>query len=163
MIILGIDPGTARLGFGIIKKRGEGFVCIKSGTIFPKAKKLPERLAEINKELALLIKKYKPGLVGVEKVYFSKNQKTALDVAHARGVVLLRAAENGIPCLEIAPTEVKLAIAGDGRASKKSVAKMAGHLLNIKAEGILDDTTDALAVAIVAEALYKRQQLTSSA
>ena len=155
MTILGIDPGTTRLGFGIVKKDKEALVHVESGTILTSSKNLSGRLKEIEVELSFLIKKHRPSLLAIEKIYFSKNQKTALEVAHARGVVMLKAAEFEIPCLEIAPTEVKLAVAGSGRASKKSVAKMVGFFLDVETEGVLDDTTDALAVAISASTLYK--------
>lgn len=151
-VILGIDPGIADTGYGIIKKdRNGNLECIRYGTIKTAAKdELPARLMKLNQELARIIKKYKPQIVGVEHLYFCKNVKTALVVAQARGVVLLTARLNNSAVAEFTPLQVKQAVAAYGQASKTQVQKMVKILLNMKELPKPDDASDALAVAICA-------------
>lgn len=124
MTIIGIDPGTATTGYGILKfqktKAGQKFQVVDYGCIFTD-KKLPsqERLKKLYRELKKLITRYKPQIMGVENVYFFKNLKTAMPVSQAKGVILLAAAEKKIPIFEFSPLQVKMAIAGYGKAEKK--------------------------------------------
>ena len=153
MIILGLDPGLTRTGYGVVEKMGLGFVYKESG-VFKAAGRpaLPARLAFLERETEKIFRRVLPDRVGVEKLFFEKNVKTALDVAQARGILLAVAARRGMSIFEIAPTSVKAAITGNGRAEKTAVAKMLRILLGIKTGGMLDDETDALAVAIAVSA-----------
>lgn len=149
MLILGIDPGLTRTGYGVVEKKGSKFVYKESGIFKVSGRRaLPDRLAFLSGEVEALFQRVSPDRVGVEKIFFSKNVKTALDVAQARGAALSVVAGRGVSVFEIAPTSVKAAIAGDGHAEKAAVAKMLGLLLGIKTKGMLDDVTDALAVAV---------------
>lgn len=151
-IILGIDPGIADTGFGVIEKNSQGNLkCLAYGSIKTKVKTdLAARLDIINIELAGLIKKYKPGLVSVEQLYFCKNVKTALVVGQASGVILLTARQQKIKIVEFTPLQVKQAVAAYGQASKMQVQKMVKLLLKMKAIPKPDDAADALAIAICA-------------
>ena len=147
MIILGIDPGTVRVGYGLIKK-DKGLTMVACGIVGDMDKNHIDRLAHIGAAIRELIKKYKPDLMGVEMVYFSKNKKTAMSVAEARGVILFAAREAGVPVVEFSPSDVKRVVAGDGRADKKSLAKIVEITLGVKNIDGPDDVTDALAIAI---------------
>lgn len=148
MIILGIDPGTAATGFGVIKKNRElkliEFGCIKTPTSLTTA----ERLKELHNQLSKLIKKHKPDIMAVEDIFFFKNLKTAIKVSQARGVILLSAAKSKISVFECTPLQVKQAITGYGRAEKIQVQKMVKMLFNLKEIPKPDDAADALAAAI---------------
>ncbi len=154
MIILGIDPGTTRIGFGVIEK-SYGKLSYINGGLFniPAESKNYGRLISAGEEIKRILKKFKPDIVGIEKVFFASNQKTAVQVIEARGVIIESIAKRSIPIIELVPTEVKLAVTGNGRADKKAVAKLV--LLSLKidpAESFLkkwpDDVFDALAIAI---------------
>jgi crossover junction endodeoxyribonuclease RuvC len=151
-IILGIDPGIADTGYGIIEKDKSGNLsCLGYGSIKTKAKtELANRLEIINKELTKVIKEFKPKLIAVEQLFFCKNVKTALIVGQARGVVMLTARQNRISLVEFTPLQVKQAVAAYGRASKMQVQKMVKLLLNLKELPKPDDAADALAIAICA-------------
>ena len=150
-IILGIDPGIADTGYGIIKKEKEKISCISYGSIKTKANSaLSERLDILNLELSQIIKKYKPDLIAVEQLFFCKNVKTALIVGHARGVVLLTAQQNKIPLTEFTPLQIKQAVSTYGKASKMQVQKMVKIILNLEDIPKPDDAADALAAAICA-------------
>lgn len=151
-VILGIDPGIADTGFGVIKKEKSGDLsCIDYGSIKTSAKlELAERLEILNRELDKLIKKYRPKLISVEQLFFCKNVKTALIVGHARGVVLLTARRNKILTVEFTPLQIKQAVSSYGQASKLQVQKMVKLLLNLKELPKPDDAADALAAAICA-------------
>ena len=151
-IVLGIDPGIADTGFGVIKCTPSGsYECIEYGSIQTPAKtELSERLEQLWQELDGIIKKHKPELIGVEDLYFCKNVKTALVVGQARGVVLLTAKQNKLPILEFTPLQVKQAVAAYGSAGKKQVQEMVKMLLCLKQVPKPDDAADALAVAICA-------------
>lgn len=151
MIILGIDPGSTRIGYGLITKE-KGLRMVDCGIIGTDRKKSEEQILENARELAKLIKKHRPALVGMEKIYFSKNVKTGIAVAQSRGALLLEIAKHGLPVKELSPSEVKLAVAGYGLADKKAVAKMVKLTLNIPSDALqqYDDATDALAIAIAA-------------
>lgn len=151
MIILGIDPGIATTGYGIVSKGKGGlslkeFGCIKTGKTLPQA----ERLLLIRKELSKIIRKHKPRLIAVEELFFFKNLKTAIRVAEARGVILATAAEANIAISEYTPLEVKIATVGYGRAEKQQVQKMVKAILGLKELVKSDDAADAVAVAICA-------------
>lgn len=148
--ILGIDPGIADTGYGIIQKDKFGnLTCLDYGSIKTHAKTdLADRLKIINQTLDQIIKKYNPRLVVVEQLFFCKNVKTALLVGHARGVVLLTAKQNKIPIIEFTPLQIKQAVSSYGKASKTQVQKMVKLLLNLKELPQPDDAADALAAAI---------------
>ncbi len=153
MIILGIDPGTAATGYGVIKIKGGIPHLIEYGCITTSKKNLPEeRLWEIYQDITKLIKKYRPELLAVESLFFFKNLKTAISVAQARGVILVVAAKNKIRLVEFTPLQVKNSLTGYGKADKKQVQYMVKKLLGLKASPKPDDAADALAVAICASA-----------
>lgn len=156
MIILGIDPGTTRVGYSLIKKEGSALKHIKSGLISPKEKDNDKRLLFIYEKISKIIKEGKPNLIGLEKIFFSKNQKTAIEVSQSRGVIILCAAKNNIELLELSPTEIKASVTGNGNASKKAVAKMVSLFLKVKTSNLIDDTTDAMAVAITSSNINKK-------
>jgi crossover junction endodeoxyribonuclease RuvC len=148
MKILGIDPGTAIIGYGLIKKGKElkmlQYGCIKTSADLSTA----ERLNKLHKDLNLLIKKYKPNIVAVEDIFFFKNLKTAIKVSQARGVILLTAIRAKCRIEEYTPLQVKQAVHGYGRAEKRQVQEMVKVLLGLKEIPKPDDAADALAVAI---------------
>ncbi|MBI2099325.1 crossover junction endodeoxyribonuclease RuvC [Candidatus Uhrbacteria bacterium] len=159
MVILGIDPGVERMGYGIIEYSGGTHNPLSHGLISTSRKlEHGERLAELHTALKELITKHKPDLVAVEKLFFSKNIKTAMRVGEARGVVILSAAEQGIPIVELTPNEVKVSVAGYGKADKRQVQKMITTLLNLKETPKPDDVSDALAIAFTG-AFYKKIKL----
>ena len=149
MIILGIDPGTAIIGFGVIEEKNKETKLIDYGCI-KTAKELStsERLKNLHKELNKLIKKYKPDIAAVEDIFFFKNLKTAIKVSQARGVILLTIAEAKIKLEEYTPLQIKQAVACYGRADKKQVQQMVKTILNLKEIPKPDDAADALAAAI---------------
>lgn len=151
-IILGIDPGIADTGFGVIEESGGSkMVCLNYGSIKTKADlSLPDRLDIIHKELNQIINKYKPVKVGVEQLFFCNNAKTALIVGQARGVVLLTCRQHELPVFEFTPLQVKQAVSAYGQASKLQVQKMVKLILNLNKIPRPDDAADALAVAICA-------------
>ncbi len=150
--ILGIDPGLGRVGWGVIertKKNEWGAVaygCIETST----KKTFVDRLAEIHDDLESVIKKYKPARLAVEELFFFKNVKTAIEVAQARGVILLTGVENRLEIDEFTPLQVKQAITGYGRAEKLQMQKMVAITLRIKGKIKSDDAADALAIALCA-------------
>ncbi|MEK7089301.1 MAG: crossover junction endodeoxyribonuclease RuvC [Patescibacteria group bacterium] len=149
MIVLGIDPGTTRIGYGAIRVSSNSLTHVASGILETETyQNDAERLREISIALEKLIVDINPEKVGVERLFFSKNKKTALAVAEARGVILGMVAKKHILLYELTPNEVKLAVTGNGDSSKRAVAKMVSLLLHINVDGFLDDATDALAIAI---------------
>lgn len=154
MIILGIDPGFARLGFGVIEETSGKAQAVTYGC-FETSSKLerPERLLKIYKEMQRLIKKYKPKKVAFEYLFFSKNTKTAMAVGEARGVIILACAEAKIPPVEIMPNQIKQAVTGYGRADKQQMQKMVKLILGLKEIPKPDDAADALAIALCAARL----------
>jgi len=149
MIILGIDPGTAITGFGLIEKNKSNLKLLKYGCIKTSVDlSTAERLVVLNKELEKLLKKHKPGAIAVEDIFFFKNLKTAIKVSQARGVILFTAANLNIPIYEYTPLQVKQAVTTYGRAEKIQVQKMVKILLNLKEIPKPDDAADALAIAI---------------
>ena len=150
MIILGIDPGTRRVGFGLIEKEGSYLRLIDAGLLKISSVKDVDALGEIKEGLEKIFADYEPEVLAIEKLFFAKNRKTALQVAEARGVVLLAAKENDLKIKEFSPSEVKSALTGYGSADKKAVLKMVGLRLKNPGLNIVDDAADALALAIVA-------------
>jgi len=149
MIIMGIDPGFAITGYGIVKYEGNKFSVLDFGAITTKASMgLPERLLFLNDRLEELISKYKPGAISVEELFFNKNIKTALAAAHGRGIALLAASRSGAEVFEYTPLQVKQAVVGYGRAEKTQIQQMVKVLLNLPGVPRPDDVADALAVAI---------------
>lgn len=149
MIVLGIDPGTAALGYGIVERIGGSLRAVDFGclTTSPDAP-LPDRLATIHAHVAELIETHHPDLVAVERLFFSRNAQTAFAVGQARGVVLLAAAQAGVTVREATPNEVKLGVTGYGSADKGQVARMVTVILRLPEVPTPDDTSDALATAI---------------
>ncbi len=149
MLVLGIDPGTALCGYGLVRADGDEMSLVAYGAVSTPAKMpLAERLLQIHQELRDLIATHHPESAAVEKLFFSKNTRTALAVGHARGVVLLSAAEAGLPVYEYTPNEVKQAIVGYGGADKNQMQQMVRMLLHLDFVPEPDDAADAVAIAI---------------
>src|SRR5690554_4998638 len=149
MIILGIDPGFAILGYGIISYKGNKFKTIDYGAIkTPSSMETPLRLKKIYEELNEVIERYNPDVVAIEELFFNNNAKTALLVGHARGVAVLSAANHNKEIFEYTPLQVKQGVTGYGRADKKQVQQMVKTVLNLSKVPKPDDVADALAVAI---------------
>jgi crossover junction endodeoxyribonuclease RuvC len=149
MLVLGIDPGTALCGYGIVRDDNDEMRLVTCGAIATPAKQpLATRLLQIHTELKWLIKKHQPEAVSVEKLFYGKNAKTALAVGHARGVALLAAAEAGLPVHEYTPNEVKQALVGWGGAEKQQMQAMVRTLLRLDSIPKPDDAADAVAIAI---------------
>lgn len=149
MIILGIDPGIAIVGYGIMEYKNNKFRVIDYGAITtPSTMNTAKRLERIYKGIDLLIKNYNIDEVGVEELFFNKNVKTAITVAQARGVILLACSHNDKPIYEYTPLQVKQGVVGYGRAEKSQVQQMVTSMLNLKEIPKPDDVADALAVAI---------------
>jgi len=150
-IILGIDPGIADTGFGVISNKDNKLTCLDYGSIKTSSKlSLSNRLEIIYLELEKLIKKYQPDLISIEELFFCNNAKTALVVGQARGVVVLTAKLNKIKSVEFTPYEVKQAVSTYGHAKKNQVQRMVKLILNLKELPKPDDAADALAIAICA-------------
>lgn len=155
MIILGIDPGVASVGYGVVEevknknqKVKTSLKCLDYGVIKTKPSlSQSERLKKINEGVKALIKKFQPRALAVENVYFFKNLKTALPVSQAKGVIMLAAAEKKIPVYEFTPPRIKMAVTGYGRADKRQIQKMVQILFNLKEMPKPDDAADALATA----------------
>lgn len=148
-LTLGIDPGTASTGYGLVEERDGELRLVACGVISTTPETpMPQRLRSIHDDLTGLIARYQPSQLAVEELFFSRNARTALAVGQARGVVLLAAAEAGLPVGEYTPLEVKQAIVGYGRAQKAQVQRMICLILNLAAVPQPDDATDALAVAV---------------
>ena len=149
VVVLGIDPGTASTGFGVVLSRWAKLAALDGGVISTgPAEPLERRLARIYARTADLIAEHRPDAVAVEELYFGQNVRTASSVGHARGVVLLAAGIAGLPCFSYTPQQVKQAVCGSGRADKDQVQRMVGSLLELGAPPEPDHAADALAVAI---------------
>ena len=149
MKILGIDPGMAIVGYGLIEASNSNIMLITSGSIqTDKTLSDSKRLLEIYNDLSTIIEKYKPDCASVEDLFFFKNQKTVIPVAEARGVILAVLEKFGIPIYSYTPMEVKQVLTGYGRAEKKEVEQMVKIALNSNELPKLDDTIDAIAIAI---------------
>jgi crossover junction endodeoxyribonuclease RuvC len=149
VLVLGIDPGTAITGFGLVREDDRGLALVEYGAITtPSGEPLPERLQVIYRGLAEVIGRHQPEAAAVEELFFSRNVRTALSVGHARGVVLLALADAGLPIHEYKPLEVKRAITGYGGADKHQVQEMVRLLLHLDEAPQPDDAADAVAVAV---------------
>lgn len=148
MIVIGIDPGLATVGFGVLRKE-EKLTPLSYGCIRTSAEKqTPERLLEIYEEINALFEKYAPSAVAVERLFFNKNVTNAMSVSEARGVIFLAAQQKRIPVFEYTPLQVKQAITGSGRADKKQMQEMIKRLLNLKEIPKPDDAADGLSIAL---------------
>lgn len=149
MKILGLDPGTAITGYGVIEVTGNRYKLLDYGCIrTPAHTPLPQRLNLIHGAVSQLLEGFQPEQTAVEELFFSRNTKTALSVAQARGVLLLAAAQKGIPVTGYTPLQVKQAIVGYGQADKQQIQYMVAKLLSMKAMPKPDDAADALAIAL---------------
>ena len=149
MVILGIDPGVATIGFGVLRAERGKNALIQYGVITtPAGLPLSNRLLQISRDMEELIHTFHPDEMAVEELFFSKNITTGISVAHGRGVILLAAEKLGVPIFEYTPMQVKQAVAGYGAAEKKQVMLMTQRLLNMKQLPRPDDAADALAIAI---------------
>lgn len=149
MIVLGIDPGTAATGYGIVERSGSRLRAVDYGCLETLPTQPPaQRLLEIHQAVTELIATHQPAMLGVERLFFNRNVQTAFAVGQARGVVLLAAAEAGLPVFEYGPHEVKMAVTGYGRADKAQVQRMVQVVLQMAVLPRPDDAADALAVAI---------------
>ena len=149
MLILGIDPGYAIVGYGIVRYEGNKFTPLKYGAITtPAGMPFVKRLDIIYKEMSELFKLYKIDAMSIEKLLFNTNSTTAIDVAQARGVIVLSAEQNGVEVFEYTPLQVKQSVTGYGRAEKNQIMEMTRMLLNLEKVPKPDDTADALALAI---------------
>ena len=149
MVILGIDPGVATIGFGIIRAERGKNTLIQYGVITtPPGIPLSERLLQISNDMEQLLETFKPDEMAVEELFFTKNITTGISVAHGRGVILLAAEKMGVPVFEYTPMQVKQSVVGYGKAEKKQVMLMTQRLLNMKEIPRPDDAADALALAI---------------
>ncbi len=149
MRILGIDPGIGRLGWGIIEEeKGKVYPYFYGCIETDKHLSEEERLEEIYETLVAIIRKHKPEVVVVEELFFSRNVTTAFSVGQARGVVLLTAAQNKLKVISYNPGEVKIAVTGYGKSEKKQVGQMVKTILKLSSLPKIDDTTDALAIAL---------------
>ncbi|HMD52847.1 MAG TPA: crossover junction endodeoxyribonuclease RuvC [Solirubrobacteraceae bacterium] len=149
MIVLGIDPGLASTGYGVVVRRGGRLVALDGGVIETRAECAPElRLARIHAAVDELIGEHEPEAVALEELYFGQNVRTAFAVGQARGAVMLAAGQHEIPCAGYTPQQVKGAVCGSGRAHKDQVARMVAALLGLPVQPRPDHAADALAVAI---------------
>ncbi len=149
MVVLGIDPGYAIVGWGVVRYERGRFAPLDFGAVLtPAGMDFSRRLEIIYDEMEALIAKASPDAMAVEKLYFKNNQKTAIDVAQARGVILLAAKKQNIPLYEYTPLQVKSAVTGYGQAEKPQVMEMTRRLLGLRDVPKPDDTADALAIAI---------------
>jgi len=160
MTILGVDPGIARLGWAIVevqrsKVESRSFGCIETSSKMSREK----RLQEIFLELSRIIKKYRPEALSIEELFFGDNSKTAFVVGEARGIVLLTAAQSGLEIGFYTPLQVKLALTGFGRAQKPQIAQMVKTILKLDKIPKMDDTTDALAIALTHAFSMKMRKL----
>ena len=149
MVVLGIDPGTAHTGYGVVLARGRTLAALDGGVIETRAgAPLERRLADIHARVCDLIREHQPAALAIEDLYFGRNAHSAFAVGQARGVVLLSAGMAGIPCFSYTPQVVKQALCGSGGAGKEQVQRMVGTLLSLPEPPRPDHASDALAVAI---------------
>lgn len=149
MIIMGIDPGFAITGYGVVKYEGNKFSVLEYGAVTTEASmKLSERLLVLYDGLVEIIEKFHPDAISIEELFFNKNIKTALNVGHGRGVAVLAAAKSGVDIYEYTPLQVKQSVVGYGRAEKAQIQQMVKAILNLPAIPKPDDVADALAIAI---------------
>jgi len=160
MIILGVDPGTATTGYGLIEEKSGKLSMVDYGVIITESKQpLEDRLELLHDQLGDIIDEYNPDEIAVEELFFSTNVKTAMSVGQARGVILLVAKKSGVNIAEYTPNQVKNGICGNGNADKKQVQKMVQMLLKLTEVPQPDDAADALAIAICHAASRKFNKL----
>lgn len=149
MILLGVDPGSIRTGWGVIRSDGQCHAFVEAGVLAPPARlSLPEKLCLLHAGLAALIERFEPEAMAVEDVFHAANSRSALVLGHVRGVALLAGAQAGLPVHAFPPATVKAQVAGFGRAEKHQVALMVSRLLDLKRDATAGDASDALAVAL---------------
>lgn len=149
MVILGIDPGYATVGFGIIKQTRQEVSVLQYGVITtPAGVPLPERLKQIYEDMCQLLDAFAPDALSIEELFFNSNVTTAINVAQSRGVILLAAQNKGVPIFECTPLQVKQAVTGYGRADKRQVIEMTQRILKMPQPAKPDDAADALAIAV---------------
>lgn len=149
VVVLGIDPGTANTGYGVVASRGHRFGALDGGVIrTSQPEPLERRLAIIHARVGELIAEHGPDAVAVEELYFGQNVRTAFAVGQARGAILLAAGSAGVPCFSYTPQQIKQAVCGSGAAAKEQVQRMVGSLLSLPEPPRPDHAADALAVAI---------------
>jgi crossover junction endodeoxyribonuclease RuvC len=146
---LGVDPGTAIMGYGVVERVGSSLRALEFGALTtPSAEPMPRRLLSLYTRLTALIDAHRPGALAVEELFFNRNVRTAIPVGQARGIVLLSAAQANVPVFEYTPLQVKDAVVGYGRATKDQVQQMIRTLLDLDVVPRPDDAADALAIAI---------------
>ena len=149
MIVLGVDPGLANTGYGVVAQRAGRTVALDGGVIeTPAGIATERRLADIHAGIDALLAEHEPDAVALEELYFGANARSAFAVGQARGVVMLAAGQRGMPCVGYTPQQVKGAVCGSGRAGKEQVARMVGALLGLSGPPSPDHAADALAVAV---------------
>ncbi|MCU0316027.1 MAG: crossover junction endodeoxyribonuclease RuvC [Fimbriimonadaceae bacterium] len=148
MVVLAIDPGLERVGYAVVRKEGSRMVALAYGLISTPKGELPLRLAKIRAEMTQLIEAHQPSEIATERLLFTKNTTTAMDVAKALGVVLVTTADKELPWREYSPPEIKRTVVGNGRADKAQVTFMVTKILGLAAPPKPDDVADALAIAI---------------
>jgi crossover junction endodeoxyribonuclease RuvC len=149
IVVMGVDPGVASTGFGVVRAAGGQMSAVDAGVIeAPAGEALERRLQRIHEDLSELIAWHEPAALALEDVYFGKNVRSAIAVGQARGVALLTAAQRGVPCFDYTPQAVKMAVCGSGAAGKDQVQRMVGTLLGLAQAPESDHAADALGVAI---------------
>jgi crossover junction endodeoxyribonuclease RuvC len=148
-VVMGIDPGAANLGFGVVRVEGNRMVALDGGVVETSAElPMERRLERIHSELSKLIAWHEPKAMAIEEVYFGKNVRSAMAVGQASGVAMLAAAQSGVGCFTYTPQAIKMAVCGSGAAGKRQVQRMVGTLLGLPEPPAPDHAADALAVAI---------------
>jgi len=149
MIVLGIDPGTANTGYGVVERRGSRLLALDGGVITTRPEAPPQiRLANIHRRVCELLDEHKVSVLAMEDVYFGRNVSSAFAVGQARGVVMLAAGQRRLPCVSYTPQQIKYAVCGSGRADKDQVMRMVQMLLSLESPPRPDHASDALAIAI---------------
>jgi crossover junction endodeoxyribonuclease RuvC len=164
-VVLGLDPGSIKLGYGVVESRAGRLQHLAHGTLTaPRSLTLPRRLARLFDQLTAVLDEHPPDAVGLERVFTARNPAAALTLGQARGMILLAMGQRDLEVAEYAPGEVKLAVGGSGRSSKEQVAALVARLLGVKLAEATADSTDALAIAIChAESLSRRRLLERAA
>ncbi len=149
MITLGIDPGTATMGYGVVERRNDEFLCLEYGIISTEKGHSPSyRLHVLSENISSLIEKYSPAMLAIENVYFFKNIKTVIPVSQAKGAIMATAEKENVPVREFTPLQIKMAITGYGKADKAQVQEMIKITLNLEKKPSPNDAADALGAAI---------------
>jgi crossover junction endodeoxyribonuclease RuvC len=162
LLILGLDPGSLHTGFGLIEKRGSKLIAREWGRMSAsRGMQVPERLAHLVGLLDQILERERPDVVGLETPFHGMNSRSLIVLAQARGALLARLAERGLEIVEYSPAEIKSSVTGNGRADKQQVARMVQMMLDLE-DGLAEDTTDALAVAICCAQRYRMDRLTES-